>query len=86
MADSEGDPSFQEVLARLTSDTVRNDLIFDDVVHAVDRGKRPLLLTDRISDDFALLKRFHILGLLFQVGTPALKNHGAQVRQDDPSG
>ena len=61
MPASKKEPSIQEVLGRLASDSARNDLIFDDAVNAVDRGKSPLLLTERVAqlDHFeSRLRRF----------------------------
>lgn len=49
LSESKKEPSIQEVLGRLASDSTRNDLIFDDVVSAIDRGKKPLLLTERVA-------------------------------------
>ena len=41
------DPSIQELYAALTADAARNDLIFDDVVRALEEGRSPLVLTER---------------------------------------
>lgn len=39
--------SIQEVYAALASDECRNDLIFDDLLKALDEGRSPILLTER---------------------------------------
>ncbi|MFQ5803882.1 MAG: DEAD/DEAH box helicase family protein [Candidatus Methylomirabilales bacterium] len=39
--------SIQEIYAALASDERRNDLIFDDVVCALEEGRSPILLTER---------------------------------------
>ena len=42
------------VYATLAGDAARNDLIFDDVLHAIERKRSPLVLTER-KDHLALL-------------------------------
>jgi len=43
----EDTPSIQELYAALASDERRNRLILDDVVHALEEGRSPILLTER---------------------------------------
>ena len=45
--DDDGELSIQELYQRLTVDVQRNDLIFDDVLHALEKGRSPILLTER---------------------------------------
>ena len=40
-------PQIQRVYAELAGDCERNDLIFDDVISALDRGRSPIVLTER---------------------------------------
>jgi len=52
-------PPIHELYAALTNDQNRNNLIIDDVISAVDRGRSPILLTER-KEHLALLKaRLH---------------------------
>ena len=40
-------PPIQHVYAALAADEDRNDMIFDDVLHALEAGRSPILLTER---------------------------------------
>ena len=40
-------PTIQELYARLTQDTARNDLIFDDILSALEAGRSPVVITER---------------------------------------
>jgi superfamily II DNA or RNA helicase len=40
-------PSIQELYAELAADAKRNELILDDVIHALDEKRSPILLTER---------------------------------------
>ncbi|MYE59270.1 MAG: DEAD/DEAH box helicase [Alphaproteobacteria bacterium] len=40
-------PPIQHVYAALAADQDRNDMIFDDVLHALEAGRSPILLTER---------------------------------------
>ncbi|HEB87713.1 MAG TPA: restriction endonuclease subunit R [Gammaproteobacteria bacterium] len=42
-----GDLRIQELYRRLVADQQRNNLIFDDVLHALEEGRSPILLTER---------------------------------------
>jgi superfamily II DNA or RNA helicase len=42
-----GAPSIQELYAALAADEKRNRLILDDVLHALEEGRSPILLTER---------------------------------------
>ncbi len=44
---SEETPPIQSIYQMLARDTARNDLIFDDVLRALDAGRSPVLLTER---------------------------------------
>ena len=46
--DAQQDTPIQQIMAALASNPERNDLIFDDVVSAIDQGRHPLLLTERV--------------------------------------
>jgi superfamily II DNA or RNA helicase len=40
-------PAIQELYARLARDQARNDLIFDDILSALEAGRSPLVITER---------------------------------------
>ncbi len=40
-------PPIQELYAKLTQDSARNDLIFDDILSALEAGRSPVVLTER---------------------------------------
>jgi superfamily II DNA or RNA helicase len=40
-------PAIQELYARLTQDPARNDLIFDDILSALEAGRSPVVITER---------------------------------------
>jgi superfamily II DNA or RNA helicase len=40
-------PAIQELYARLAQDQVRNDLIFDDILSALEAGRSPVVITER---------------------------------------
>jgi superfamily II DNA or RNA helicase len=40
-------PAIQELYAKLSQDQVRNDLIFDDVLWALEAGRSPVIITER---------------------------------------
>jgi hypothetical protein len=40
-------PAIQELYAKLSQDQVRNDLIFDDVLSALEAGRSPVIITER---------------------------------------
>ena len=40
-------PAIQELYARLAKDPARNDLIFDDILSALEAGRSPLVITER---------------------------------------
>ena len=42
-----GYPPIQHVYAALAADEGRNDIIFDDVLRALEAGRSPILLTER---------------------------------------
>ncbi len=44
---SAGEPTIQDIYAALTSDESRNNIIVNDVVHAMEQGLSPLVLTGR---------------------------------------
>ncbi len=44
---SEAAPSIQKLYAALAADEKRNRLILDDVIHAIEQGRSPILLTER---------------------------------------
>jgi superfamily II DNA or RNA helicase len=47
MPEGAGDPSIQDIYAALVTDQVRNETIVRDVIHAVESGRSPLVLTGR---------------------------------------
>ena len=40
-------PAIQEIYARLAQDQARNDLIFDDILSALEAGRSPVVITER---------------------------------------
>ena len=40
-------PAIQELYAKLTQDSARNDLIFDDILSALEAGRSPVVITER---------------------------------------
>jgi superfamily II DNA or RNA helicase len=40
-------PAIQELYAKLAQDSVRNDLIFDDILLALEAGRSPVVITER---------------------------------------
>ena len=51
-------PPMPAVYAALAGDGARNDLIFDDVLHAIERKRSPLVLTERKDHLVLLADRF----------------------------
>lgn len=49
LSDVDSHLSIQQVYDRLLLDESRNDMIFDDLLSALDQGRSPILLTDRTS-------------------------------------
>ena len=49
-------PAIQELYARLTQDSARNDLIFDDILSALEAGRSPVVITER-KDHLDMLAR-----------------------------
>jgi superfamily II DNA or RNA helicase len=49
-------PTIQEIYAKLALDQARNDLIFDDILTALDAGRSPVVITER-KDHLELLAR-----------------------------
>jgi len=47
MAAAAAAPSIQEIYAALATDAARNEMILSDVIHALQDGRSPLLLTER---------------------------------------
>jgi len=45
--DNSEDPRIQTLYQRLAADEQRNSMIFDDVLHALEAGRSPILLTER---------------------------------------
>jgi len=50
-------PSIQDVLKELVDDKARNDLIFDDVLCALEAGRSPLVITERTAHLETIAKR-----------------------------
>lgn len=49
LPDSDEEIQIQPLYALLSQDEARNDMIFDDVLQALEKGRSPILLTDRIA-------------------------------------
>ena len=52
----EKQPSIQELYASLAQDPARNDLIFDDIISALEEGRSPIVITER-KDHVEMLAR-----------------------------
>lgn len=50
--------NIQELYSKLVKDTLRNDLIFDDVLKELDNGSVPLILTERVEHVEELERQF----------------------------
>jgi len=50
-------PSIQDVFKELIADEARNDLIFDDVLRALEAGRSPVVITERTADLETIAKR-----------------------------
>lgn len=57
-SDSEGRTAIHRIYAALAEDEERNDLIFDDVLSALEAGRSPLVLTERRAHLESLVERF----------------------------
>jgi len=67
--DGDGDLRIQELYRRLATDEQRNNMIFNDVLHALEAGRCPILLTERkehleyFAERFRTTKIRHIIVL-----------------------
>lgn len=59
MASGESPPAIQALYGQLASDSDRNELIFDDILQALDAGRSPLVLTERRDHVDYFAKRLH---------------------------
>ena len=50
-------PSIQDVFKEMVTDEARNDLIFDDVLRALEAGRSPVVITERIAHLEIIAKR-----------------------------
>lgn len=50
---------FHEIFEEVASDSNRNTQIFDDVLHALEEGRSPIILTERLEHLEILKKKFH---------------------------
>ena len=50
-------PSIQDVFKKMAADEARNDLIFDDVLRALDAGRSPVVMTERTAHLEIIAKR-----------------------------
>jgi superfamily II DNA or RNA helicase len=50
-------PSIQDVFKAMVADEARNGLIFDDVLHALEAGRSPVVITERTAHLEILAKR-----------------------------
>lgn len=80
---SEGTPSIQELYAALATDEKRNRFILDDVIHALEEGRSPILLTERkdhLEFFAAKLERFARHLVVLQGGMSAKERRGVKER------
>lgn len=70
-------PAIQDLYARIARDEARNDLIFDDILKALEAGRSPVVITERkdraslVSSNTAVL----YLGRVVEEGTPEAVLH-----------
>jgi superfamily II DNA or RNA helicase len=57
-SDPDEKPAIQQLYARIAQDRVRNDLIFDDILSALEAGRSPVVITERKDHLDALAGRF----------------------------
>jgi len=78
--DDSGDLRIQDLYRRLATDEQRNNMIFNDVLHALEAGKSPILLTERKEhlEYFANRLRNFTRNLLVLQG-----GRGSKKRRDD---
>jgi superfamily II DNA or RNA helicase len=50
-------PSIQDVFKEMVTDEARNDLIFDDVLHVLEAGRSPVVITERTAHLETIAKR-----------------------------
>lgn len=50
--------NIQELYQAISSDDVRNQIVFDDVLHELDKGRSPIILTERIDHLLNLKSKF----------------------------
>ena len=76
-------PPIQHVYAALSEDAVRNDMIFEDVVSALEAGRSPLVLTARKDHAEQLAERLgrFARNVLFLRGGMGVKQRGAVMRR-----
>jgi superfamily II DNA or RNA helicase len=55
---SDKDPSITDIYAALVSDEKRNDMIFDDVLKALEKKRSPVVITERKEHLHCLAERF----------------------------
>jgi len=78
--DDGDDPRIQTLYQRLATDEQRNNMIFDDILHALEAGRSPILLTERKDhlEHFANRLRGFTRNLIVLRG-----GRGAKKRRDD---
>ena len=76
-------PPIQHVYAALSEDAVRNDMIFEDVLSALEAGRSPLVLTARKDHAEQLAERLgrFARNVLFLRGGMGVKQRGAVMRR-----
>jgi hypothetical protein len=81
-------PSIQDVFKAMVVDEARNGLIFDDVLHALEAGRSPVVITERIAHLEILAKRLerfarHVI-VLRRAKREATQRHRRAPRRDSP--
>jgi len=78
-------PTIQQLYAGITKDESRNQMIFDDVLNALEAGRSPLLLTERKDHAVALAERFSKFckNVVIMVGGQATKQRDLVKKQLD---
>jgi hypothetical protein len=80
---SDGTPRIQELYGLMAKDEARNDLIFNDVLLALEAGRSPVILTERkdhLMDFAARLSKFAKNVIVFHGGMKAKARRKPNVR------
>jgi superfamily II DNA or RNA helicase len=83
-------PSIQDVFKKMVADEARNDLIFDDVLRALEAGRSPVVITERTAHLEIIAKRIerfarHVIVLRGGARREAAPRHRRAARSNSPN-